>query len=184
MSGHAAQKGSMKFFVFLISSLIHLSKTLLLPLNSTVLQLSSQDTTIAADSWPVLPYQRAINNELIIRITKYGDILGRRFEPNVLQGLLLIRQIIDDAGDWTDVLEEITTVGQFIGGIYTEVGFYSLCPPSGITRSQADQVLEMIGQLLIEYYPPREMPSSTILAGGSELALFRLSLAQRRTLAL
>lgn len=178
-------------FVFLIFSLIHLSRALVLPLNSTILQLSPQDTPIATgelktnksltyDNWPVLPYQRAINDELIIRITEYGNTLVRRYEPNVLKALFLIRQVIDDAGAWTEVLEEITIVGRWVGGTYTEVGFYSLHPPAGITRSQAGQVLELIAQLLMEFDPPKEIPSSMILTNGNALALFRFSLAQRR----
>ena len=160
----------MKLSVFLILLSIQLSNALLLPLNSTTLQ-------IPYNTWPALPYQRAIREGLMIRITAYGAVLARKYTPNVLQALQDIQRVITDDGEWDDVLEEITVVGRLVGNIYTEIGFYSLHPPLGITRIQACVVLHLIWQLVIEYHPAREITSSTILA-GSELALFRLSLRQ------
>ena len=158
----------MKVFVFLSLLWIHLSNALLLPLNSTIL-------LVPFNTWPPLPYQRAMKDGLIIRITAYGELLGKKYTPNVLQALQIIQRVITDAGEWNDVLEEITTVGQLIGNVYTEIGLYSLHPPSGITRSEACVVLHLVWQLVIEYYPAREITSSTILLDGAELALFRLS---------
>ena len=112
---------------------------------------------------------------LIIRITTYGDLLYKKYTPNVLQALQVIQRVITDAGDLDDVLEEITTVGLSIGNIYTEIGLYSLYPPSGATRSDACVVIHLIWQLVIEFHPAREITSSTILLDGRELALFRLS---------
>ena len=120
----------------------------------------------------------------MIDITAYGDLLGKKYSPNVLQALLSIQKVIRDAGKLNDILEEITTVGQFIGSVYTEIGFYSLHPPAGITRSEAGEVLHMIWQLVIEFHPAREITSSTILVDGSEVALFRLSFRQTGTFVL
>lgn len=161
----------MKLFVFLIPLSIHLSNALLLPLNSTTLQ-------IPYITWPALPYQRAITDELIIRITAYGAFLARKYTPNVLHALQDIQQVIKDAGEWDDVLEEITTVGKIIGNIYTEIGLYSLHPPSGLTRSEACVVLQSIWQLVIEFHPAKEIESSMILENGNELTLFRLNFRQ------
>lgn len=176
----------MKLFVFIILVSIHLAESSLEQLNSSVLRLPSQDTSPATEvlnttqklkdnPWPALPFQRYIKNGLSINVTAYGDLLANKYTPNVLQALLRIERIIQNAGEPGDVLEETTTVGKFRGDVYTEIGFYSLHPPAGIMRSQAADVLRTIWQLVIEYYPAREIPSSTITAEGVELALFRLS---------
>lgn len=176
----------MKLFVFLLFVSIDLSKALLLPLNSSILQLPSQDIIIATgdittnkslknNPWPPPPFQRHIKDGLIIRITAYGDLLTNKYTPMVLDALASIQLIIFNAGEPRDVLEEITTIGVFSGNVYTEVGIYSLHPPAGIYRVQALNVIHAIWQLVIEYSPAREITSSTIIAEGQELVLFRLS---------
>ncbi|CAF9906047.1 MAG: hypothetical protein ALECFALPRED_001951 [Alectoria fallacina] len=181
----------MKLFVFLIYVSSHLASALLLPLNSSVLRLPSQDNSLATEEfntsthnlednpWPPLPFERSIKNGLSITITAYGDMLSKKYTPNVLQALFPIQLIIQNAGEPSDVLEETTTIGEMKGKVYTEVGFYSLHPPGGIKRSQAADVLHKVWQLVIEYFPAKEITSSTITAEGEELALFRLSF--RRT---
>ena len=176
----------MKLFALICVS-IHLGSALLLPPNSSVLRLPSQDSSLATEEfnttthnlgdnpWPPLPFERSIKNGLSINITAYGDMLTKKYTPNVLQALLPIQLIIQNAGKPSDVLEETTTVGELRGNVYTEVGFYSLHPPGGIRRSQAADVLHKVWQLVIEYFPAKEITSSTIIAEGKELALFRLS---------
>ncbi len=177
----------MKLFVFLISAFVHLSEAPLPLINSSILQLPSQDTILATEEidyhkplkdnpWPAVPYQRQIKDGLLIRITAYGDLLSNRKTPMVLGALTSIQRIISNAGEPSDVLEEITTVGAFDGNVYTEVGFYSLHPPAGIDRKQAVEVIHMVWRLVIEHSPAREITSSTILAEVGELALFRMSL--------
>ena len=61
------------------------------------------------------------------------------------------------------------------GDVYTEIGFYALRPSKGIKRYQAEDVLYKIWELLIEFYPPREITKSEILVLGGEVALFRMS---------
>ena len=176
----------MKLFVFLLFVSIDLSKALLLPLNSSILQLPSQDIIIATGDintnkslkdtpWPSPPFQRHIMDGLIIRITAYGDLLSSYYNQLILRALPSIQRIIFDAGEPSDVLEETTTVGVFSGDFYTEIGIYSLHPPAGINRVQAANVIHAIWQLVTEYSPPREITSSTIIAEGKQLALFRLS---------
>lgn len=176
----------MKVFVSLILGSIYFSEALLLPFNSSILRLPSQDAVPAIgetgtnkslkdNPWPSPPFQREIKNGLSIRITAYGDLLTNRYTHNVLEALLPIQRVVRDAGELDDVLEETTTIGKFEGLVYTEVGFYSLHPPAGIKRSQAVDVLFKVWQLVIEYSPAREITFSTILVEGRELALFRLS---------
>lgn len=181
----------MQSFVFLVLVSIHLSKALLLPLNSSTLQLPSQDTIApigdldthtsltANNNWPSPPYQRYIKNGLTINIAAYGDPLAKRYTPYVLQAILSIQRLIRNAGELNDVLEEITTVGEVRGvidtEIYTEIGFYALHPPAGIKRSQAGDVLHTVWQLVIEFHPARDITISTIIEEGHDLVLFRLS---------
>lgn len=179
----------MQLFVFTVFLSIQFAKASLLRFNSSVLRLPSQDTSLATEElnstrilkdnpWPPLPYERSIKNGLTINITAYGDFMSKKHTPNILRALLPIQRVILNAGEPGDVLEETTTVGEIRGDVYTEVGFYSLHPPAGITRSQAADVLHKIWQLVIEYFPAREITSSTISAEGKELALFRMSLRQ------
>ena len=177
----------------LVFSLIFVSisvcKALLLPFNSSVLRLPSQDSILATGEtnagitpihtpWPSLPYLRYIKNGLVINITAYGDSLSKLRTPNVLQALPLIQRVILDAGEPNDTLEDITTVGDTRGHVYTEIGFYALHPPGGITRSQAGDVLHKVWQLLIEFFPAKEITLSSIIFGGEDIALFRLSFSQ------
>ena len=105
----------------------------------------------------------------------YGDTLPKRYSPSILPALSAIQHIIEVAGEPSDVLEEITTVGEIKGQVYTEVGFYSLHPPAGIRRSQAAYVIHKVWQLVRDYLPPDEITQSTIIFEGSDLALFRFS---------
>ena len=182
----AIQKSSMGLFVFCMFVSIHLSEALFLPFNSSTLQLPSQDTVLETANlntapaqgnhpWPPPPYQRYIGNGLAINIMAYGDSLPKKYSSSILSALLAIQRIIQVAGEPGDVLEEITTVGEIKGGVYTEVGFYSLYPPAGIRRSQAADVIHKVWLLVIEYLPPDEITQSTILFEGSDLALFRFS---------
>ena len=176
----------MKLFVFLIFAFVHLSEAPLSLINSSILQLPSQDTILATeeidthgplkdDPWPTLPYQRHIKDGLIIRIMAYGDLLSNQKTPMVLEALTPIQRIISNAGEPSDILEETTKVGVFSGDVYTEVGFYSLHPPAGIDRKQAKAVIHMVRKLVMQFSPAREITSSTILAEVGELALFRMS---------
>ena len=112
---------------------------------------------------------------MIYRYSAYGDSLPSQYSTNLLQALLEIQDVLQIAGKPGDVLEEITTVGSFKGNVYAEVGFYCLHPPAGIKRSRAADVIHKIWQLVIEYYPAKEVTESTIAFKGSDLALFRLS---------
>lgn len=76
------------------------------------------------------------------------------------------------------MLEETTTVGKVAGAVYAEVGFYALHAPAGIERVQAAEVLQKVWELVFEYSPAREITSSTVVAEGRELVLFRLSFRQ------
>lgn len=181
---------SMHLSIPLITVWIYLSEAALLPLNSSILQLPSHDAILATaepgtnksligNPWPFLPFQRRIKDGLSIRITGYGDLLTKKQTNNVLEALLRIQGIIENDGEDDDVLEETTTVGVFRGSVYAEVGFYSLHPPAGIQRLQASEVLHKVWQLVIEYSPAREIPSSIIFVEGQDVALFRLSFRPR-----
>ena len=76
---------SMELFLFSIFISTHLSKAMLLPSNSSTLQLPSQDTVLVTgeintvptheDSmWPSVPFQRDIGNGLTINITGVVEI--------------------------------------------------------------------------------------------------------------
>ena len=175
---------ALSFLLLLVS--IHFSSPLRLPFNSSVLQLPSQDTILPTgeidtstslrnNPWPQVPYLRYIKNGLTINITAYGDTLSGPDSPAVLHSVLSIQRLLHNAGQLSDKLEAITTVGATKSNVYTEIGFYSLHPSAGIKRSQALDVLHKIRQLLIEYIPAKEITIASIIFEGSGLALFRLS---------
>lgn len=176
----------MRFFFFLIPVSIHLSKALLLQLNSSVLRLPSRNTTLTTGGirtsipfqkspWPFLPFEWYIKDGLSLRVTAFGDALSDTYTSNILLALLTLERAVLFAGGPDDVLEEIVTVTEIRGHVYTNIGFYSLHPPIGITLLQAGDVLHTAWQLLMEFEPPREIPMSTVLYKGYEVALFRLS---------
>ena len=170
--------------------LIHLSVSSLLRINSSHLQLPSQDTTITPGGvdigghfvykpWPRLPYLCYVKNGILINFTSYGDTLSKSQTPRVLQALVPIRHQIQEAGGPDDMIEAITIVGAVKGNVYTEIGFYSLHALGGIKRSQAIDVLNRVWALTVDFFPAKEITSSSIILDGGELALFRLSFAER-----
>ena len=72
-------------------------------------------------------------------------------------------------------LHAITTAADVKGNVYVDVGFYALHPPVGIRIAQAGDVLHRVWELLMEYYPPKEITESTVLLRDKDLALFRMS---------
>ena len=168
----------MNLFFLLIFVSVPLSRAFLLPFNSSILQLPSQDTIITngnAVPWPPLPLDRYIRNGISLNITAYGDTLHNRDHPSVLQALLALQRTILDVGKPGEKLNEITTAEDVKGNVYVNIGFYSLHPPMGIKIAQAGDVLHMAWQLLMAYYPPREITESTVLLRDKGLALFRMS---------
>ena len=177
----------MKSFFFLIPTWIHLSKALLLPFNTSILRLPSQNTiqatgevdtnkSLTTSLWPPLPYERYIKNGLSINITAYGDPLSKDESNKALSAVLSIQRTLQKAGKPNDVLDEITVLGVYSGNVYTEIGFYSLRPPAGMQRRQAHDALQFMWQLMVEFFPAREIALSKISSERRELALFRLSL--------
>lgn len=126
--------------------------------------------------WPSLPVDRYIRNGISLNITAYGDTLSASHHPSVLQALLALEHTILAVGKPGEKLHEITTAADVKGDVYVEIGFYSLHPPMGIRIGQAGDVLHKVWELLMEYYPPREIPEATVLLKDKELALFRMSL--------
>ena len=177
-------------FVLFILILIRLSVSSLVPINSSHLQLPSQDTTMTPTKvnisknfvykpWPDVPFLCYVTNSIMINFTAYGDPLSKALTPRVLQALVPIRHLIQEAGGPDDILEAITNVGAVKGNMYTEIGFYSLHPPGGLKRSQAIDVLNKVWALTVDFFPAKEITSASVILDGGELALFRLSFAER-----
>ena len=174
----------MNLLFLLIFVSVPFSRALSLPYNSSsILQLPSQNTisNVAAVPWPSLPVDRYIRNGISLNITSYGDTLSASNHPSVLQALLALEHTILDVGKPNEKLNEITTAADVKGDVYVEVGFYSLHPPVGIKIGQAGDVLHKVWELLMEYYPPKEIPEATVLLKDKGLALFRLSLRVQRS---
>ena len=171
-------KSVMNLFLLLIFVSVPFSRALFLPFNSSILQLPSQDTTITngnAVPWPALPLERYIRNGISLNITAYGDTLAISHHPSVLQAVLALERTILDVGKPGEKLHAITTAADVKGNVYVDVGFYALHPPVAIRIAQAGDVLHRVWELLMEYYPPKEIPESTVLLRDKELALFRMS---------
>lgn len=111
----------------------------------------------------------------MLEVTAFGDAFSATHTTDMLLTILTLERAVMHAGRPDDVLEEIVTVAETRGHIYTNIGFYSLHPPIGITLLQAGDVLQMAYDLLREYEPPREITASTVLYKEYEIALFRLS---------
>ena len=176
----------MQSFFSLVLTWIHLSKALLLPFNTSILRLPSQDTIPATGEidtntsltnkhWPPVPYERSIKDDLSINITAYGDLISKEDSSKVLLASHSIRQSLQRGGKPNDFLDEITVLGVHGGGVYVEVGFYALSPPAGIQRWQATYVLQFMWQLVLEFFPAREIVASEISLLRRELAVFRFS---------
>ncbi|KAM0795734.1 hypothetical protein BDR22DRAFT_893971 [Usnea florida] len=172
----------------LILTWIHLSKALLLPLNTSILRLPSQDTILAPEPvdtntsltdkpWPPVPYERYIKDGLSINITAYGDRISKEDSSKVLLALNAVRETLQRGGKPDDVLDEITVLGVHgEGGVYVEIGFYALSPPpAGMQRWQAACVLRFMWRLVLDFFPAREIVASKILLLRRDVALFRLS---------
>lgn len=169
----------MNLFFLLVFVSVPLSRALFLPYNSSILQLpSSQDTGFAnsnAVPWPPPPVERYIRNGISLNVTAYGDTLAISYHPNILQALLALQRRILDVGKTGEKLPAITTAADVRGGVYVNVGFYALHPPVGIKVGQAGDVLQKVWELMMEYYPPKEITESTVLLRDKGFALFRLS---------
>ena len=176
----------MQSFFSLILTWIHLSKALLLPFNTSILRLPSQDTipatveintnaSLTNKHWPPVPYERYIKDGLSINITAYGDLISKEDSSKVLLATNTLQQTLQKAGKPNDFLDEITVLGVHDGGVYVEVGFYALTPRAGMQRWQATYVLQFMWQLVLEFFPAREIVASKISLMRRELALFRLS---------
>ena len=168
----------MNLFFLLIFASFPFSRALFLPSNSSILQLPSTDTIITpanAVPWPPLPLERYIRNGISLNITAYGDTLSASEHPSVLQALLALQHTILGVGKPGEKLHAITTAEDIKGDVYINVGFYSLHPPTAIRVAQAGDVLRQVWELLMEYYPPKEITESTILLRDKGLALFRMS---------
>ena len=163
-----------------------LSEALFLPSNSSILQLPSQDTIIETGEpnarkplqtrlWPPVPFDSYIKNGISVNITTYGDTLSDKQAPNVLRAILALQGSIQGIGKPSDTLKPITTAADTKGNLYIDIGFYSLHPPAGIKVAQASDVLHKMWQLVMEYYPPKEIPLATILLRDEGIALFRMS---------
>ena len=175
----------MRLLLFLVPVSIHLSKAFSLPFNSSVLPLPSQDTThtqggthiilpLQSVPWPVPPFQRYIRNGLSLEINAFGDSLSGAHTDDILLGILSVKRAVLHAGNPNDVLDEIVTIADTMGDVYTNIGFYAL-PPLGITVSQAAGVLDMASQLMTAYFPPKELTSAAVVFQKRNIALFRLS---------
>ena len=135
--------------------------------NSTLVYPFTNGSLQLQDHWPPLPYNYAIDPDLSIYITEYGELIPESREEVTLAGLVRIENQITTGGGADD--EIVSTV------LNEHVVFVSFRKPISTTlpfrRWQATKAIHTVW-ILMRFYGAKDLPSVNVLLGKEVLSHF------------
>ena len=164
----------------LFATLVALSSSPSLPLNSSILRLPSNaflsspspigTTNVTFSDWPIPPYRHQIRGDLYIDFRLYGRNANLSWGDRVAEDIHAIETMIGTGRFTGDLDGQIFTSGLVkVLFVSKEIGF-----GIGITQQDAAQVLGSIWAFSVAF-SPREIAFSSIVTANNNLAIFFLT---------